>query len=286
MNKVNNHKKPIKKKPFVKSSQPSSTSTDSVNENEQLTIIDHTTLVETEELKLNETQKAELETLELQSNMATETAADEKANLETASSELPSNAEPETPMVEEDSTSELPEPATNESKEEQQPEEPSLDDAIKSTESTVSIENTMKASKQVEPDSLERDDTLLDEAVASTPNTTKHRQMNAPLTVVNHKNGKRVKIGKEVCVKLQLADGDLVDVFVKHDTVLVCKSLNAGGHNLNKGCFIYNKDLVEMITDACGLNFEGKSSNSLTQVKYVQSQGRKVAVFEKGSDIQ
>lgn len=337
MNKVTNHKKPIKKRSFAKGVQPFSMSTDSVHENQQLTTDNQTTLVETEEIKLNETQKPELETLELQPNMATETdevgqadleatsaclqqkaeleppslplnqttkllevaeiepelelalelqpnmatetAADEKANLETASSELPPKAELETTREEEKFTEEQPKLATNGSKEEQQPEVSPLDDATESTESTVPVENATIASNQVELDSLEQDDTLLDGAVAITRNRTTHRQMNAPLTVVNHKNGKRVKIGKEVCEELQLADGNLVEVLVKNATVLVCKSLNISAHCLSKGCHIYNKELVELITDSCGLNFEGKSSNSLTQVKYVQSQRRKFAVI-------
>ncbi|QSB12309.1 hypothetical protein JTI58_12150 [Lysinibacillus fusiformis] len=225
------------------------------------------------------------EVQEKEQNLATFDETETETTVEVAEVGLPPKDELETTKGEEESAAELPKPATNGSKEEQQPEKTSLDDTTESNESTVSAEVVTIASNKVELDSLEQDDTLLDEAVATTPNTPTHRQMNAPLTVVNHKNGKRNKINKDVCKKLDLAEGDQVDVFVKENCVLICKSLNNQGHTLNKGNIIYNKELVEMITEACQLDFDGCSSNSLTQVKYVQSQGRLVAILTKGGDV-
>jgi len=276
MNKVTNRKKPINKKKILKDGKPSSINMESVIENQQPTIV-HTTLVETEEIKLSEIQKQELEP-ELQPNMATETDEVGQADLEETSDGLPENAELEPPTLPLTSATMPPE---SESGSEREPKVTSVKDpAIPDDVNTSKVFNTLAPSHvQEKLSSIEQDDSLLDTAIATAYNTTKRRQMNAALTVVNHKNGKRSKIGKDVCGELGLTEDSMVEVYIKDQSVLICKSLNNQGHSLSKGCMIYNKELVEMITEACQLNFEGCSSNSLTQVKYVQSQGRKVAVI-------
>ncbi|MEK4712059.1 hypothetical protein [Sporosarcina sp. FSL K6-5500] len=284
MSKVTNHKKSIKKNPRFKDGKPSSISIDTVIENQQSTIVP-TTLVETEEIKLNETQRLELETFEQEPNMATETDMEGQADLEATSDGLPQNSEPEPPTLPLNSTTKLPELVEDElesvSESELEPKVTSAkDEPIPDEVSVSKVYNTLAQSYVEEKlSSIEQDDSLLDTAIATTYNITKSRQMNAALTVVNHKTGKRNKIGKDVCDELELTEGSLVDVFVKDQSVLICKSTNGQGHTLSKGNIIYNKELVEMITEACQLDFEGRSSNSLTQVKYVQSQGRKVAVI-------
>ena len=68
--------------------------------------------------------------------------------------------------------------------------------------------------------------------------------------------------------------------FLKEQQVLICKAIGSNGHFIKESRIIYNKALVEAITNSCQLDFTNRSSVSLTQVKYVQSQGRTVAVIE------
>lgn len=397
MKKVINHKKPNNKQSFVKSSQPSSTSTDSVIEIQQFNTIDHTSIVETEEIKMDGAQERELETLEQQPNTATKSGEEEKANLVVTSARLQQNVEAEPPTLPLDPPTEVqgvaeaeqqpntatktsdeaeadlgatsarlsqksePEPPTlpldlptemqgqvegepkfeqaqelqpnmkTETDEEEQVDLEATSDCLQQnpepepltlplnpttevqgiveaepesallleSEVTFKLESKVTSRKdkllsdevseskkdkrvvliQETLSSIEQDDFLLTTAIATAFNETKRRQMNAPFTLVNHENGKRGKIGKAICDQLDLKEGSLVDVYIKDQSILICKSLNNQGHTLNKGNLIYNKELVEMITEACQLNFEGRSSHSFTQVKYVQSQGRLVAVI-------
>lgn len=105
------------------------------------------------------------------------------------------------------------------------------------------------------------------------------RQANAILAVVNHNNGKRTKVKKEVLQKLNVQVGDFIQVTVKNQQVILLKSATNQGIELKKGDYLYNSELVEAITEEFAFDFSNQSTHHLLNVTYKVWNNQVIAII-------
>lgn len=109
---------------------------------------------------------------------------------------------------------------------------------------------------------------ILKNSVTAKARTKNEQVRGAVLSVINHKNGKRVKLGEGVVGKLDIKEGDFVTVNAVNQKVIIKKSsaaengLKVSGKNL-----IYNKSIVEMITEEFKFDFSNRSTHHLFNAK-------------------
>ena len=89
---------------------------------------------------------------------------------------------------------------------------PPVDNANHENPTTADVDS-VEMSVNARDNIVFTNDTLLDDLVTIPANSHAERVINAPLTVVNHPNGKRIKLGKDVGQNLALQEGDTIEVF-------------------------------------------------------------------------
>lgn len=105
------------------------------------------------------------------------------------------------------------------------------------------------------------------------------RELNSKFSVVNHVNSHRCKIHSSLQEKLQLEVGDVVQVIVKDQMVLLLKSTNDKGIIMKPGGNLYCKELVERVTDMFQFDFTQQSTHHLTEVTFQNWNDQLVAIL-------
>lgn len=105
------------------------------------------------------------------------------------------------------------------------------------------------------------------------------RELNSKLSVVNHVNSHRCKIHSSLQKKLQLEVGDVVQVIVKDQMVLLLKSTNDKGIIMKPGGNLYCKELVERVTNMFQFDFTQQSTHHLTEVTFQNWNDQLVAIL-------
>lgn len=107
------------------------------------------------------------------------------------------------------------------------------------------------------------------------------RQSNAILAVVNHHKGQRVKLHSYVRNRIDVKAEDYVNVSVQNHQIFIMKDDDGRGIQLKKGGMLYNKELVDIITQEFSLDFSKQSTNHLMQVTYKKWNDRVIAIITK-----
>ncbi|MEK4712044.1 hypothetical protein [Sporosarcina sp. FSL K6-5500] len=105
------------------------------------------------------------------------------------------------------------------------------------------------------------------------------RQANSVLAIVNHSNGKRVKVHKSVAQKLGIQDSDLLNVTVNNKQVILLQSNDREGIPLKKGDCLYSSELVNAITKEFAFDFTNQSTHHLLNVSYKKWNDQVIAII-------
>ena len=119
---------------------------------------------------------------------------------------------------------------------------------------------------------------LLDGLVPVPAVASKGRVTNAALAVINQGNNKRMKVGLNVLDELNVkVDGtESVEIYVISDAVVMKKAVEQTGHMIKSNRIIYNKMLVDLITNTLALDFTNCSTRNLVNTETVMVRGEKV----------
>ncbi|MCP1143667.1 AbrB/MazE/SpoVT family DNA-binding domain-containing protein [Lysinibacillus endophyticus] len=120
---------------------------------------------------------------------------------------------------------------------------------------------------------------LFEGATLPTVPIPRNQVKHSVLQVVNHTNGKRITFSKDIANRLQLQEGDSVNIAVKPNEIIIMKDSSSRGFVICKERKIYGKELVELITQQFQLDFTGKSTCHLMNVEYQNYQGQVVAII-------
>lgn len=135
-----------------------------------------------------------------------------------------------------------------------------------------------KSSDRLPDKAIKVDDHLLDGLVPVPAVASKGRVTNAALAVINQGNNKRMKVGLNVLDELNVkVDGtESVEIYVVSDAVVMKKAVEQTGHIIKSNRIIYNKTLVDLITNTLALDFTNCSTRNLVNTETVMVQGDKV----------
>lgn len=116
-------------------------------------------------------------------------------------------------------------------------------------------------------------------AIEGSSRYTTAREPNSKISIVNHKNSNRCKINLAIQEKLNLIEGDVVQVIVKDKMVLLLKSPNEKGIVMKEHGNLYSKELVERVTDMFKFDFSQQSTHHLTEVTFQKWNEQLVAIL-------
>lgn len=106
-----------------------------------------------------------------------------------------------------------------------------------------------------------------------------NRVTGAKISIVNHKNGKRIKISNEILAALNAETGDFLDITVTKKSVLIKKAEEIGFKISSKN-LIYSKELVDEITREFSFNFENQSTHHLSTCNVKQLNEQQLAIVQ------
>lgn len=106
-----------------------------------------------------------------------------------------------------------------------------------------------------------------------------NRVTGAKISIVNHKNGKRIKISNEILDTLNVETGDFLDITVTKKSVLIKKAEDIGFKISSKN-LIYSKELVDEITKEFSFNFKNQSTHHLKTCNYKQLNEQQLAIVQ------
>lgn len=153
----------------------------------------------------------------------------------------------------------------------------------KSIPSKVAPENpTSPTSKEKQIISSNILDSILTDTsnvVIASSRFTAAREPNSKFSIVNHKNSNRCKINIAIQEKLNLIEGDVVQVIVKDKMVLLLKSATDKGIVMKEHGNLYSKELVDRVTDMFQFDFSEQSTHHLTEVTFQKWNEQLVAIL-------
>lgn len=153
----------------------------------------------------------------------------------------------------------------------------------KSIPSKVAPENpTSPTSKEKQIISSNILDSILTDTsnvVIASSRFTAAREPNSKFSIVNHKNSNRCKINIDIQEKLNLFEGDVIQIIVKDNMVLLLKSATDKGIVMKEHGNLYSKELVDRLTDMFQFDFSQQSTHHLTQVTYQKWNDQLVAIL-------